>query len=60
MAVAFLVETNSHHAWAVERFHELPAPFLTYQPVLTETFYLPCLSDKRSRKLSAEFVSKIS
>ena len=38
--VAFLVETDSHHAWAVERFQELPAPFLTCEPVLTETFYL--------------------
>ena len=38
--VAFLVEPDSHHAWAVERFHELPAPFLTCEPVLTETFYL--------------------
>ena len=38
--VAFLVETDSHHAWAVDRFHELPAPFLTCEPVLTETFYL--------------------
>jgi uncharacterized protein len=38
--VAFLVETDSHHAWAVERFHELPAPFLSCEPVLTETFYL--------------------
>ena len=38
--VAFLVETDSHHAWAVERFQELPAPFVTCEPVLTETFYL--------------------
>ena len=38
--VAFLVETDSHHRWAVERFRELQAPFLTCEPVLTETFYL--------------------
>lgn len=38
--VAFLLETDSHHAWSVECFHELPAPFLTCEPVLTETFYL--------------------
>ena len=38
--MAFLVETDSHHAWAVERFQELPAPFVTCEPVLTETFYL--------------------
>jgi predicted nucleic acid-binding protein len=38
--VAFLVETDSHHVWAVERFQELPAPFVTCEPVLTETLYL--------------------
>jgi predicted nucleic acid-binding protein len=38
--VAFLLQTDSHHAWSVERFHELSAPFLTCEPVLTETFYL--------------------
>lgn len=37
---AFLVETDAHHDWAVDRFRELPAPFLTCEPVLTETFYL--------------------
>jgi predicted nucleic acid-binding protein len=29
-----------HHRWAVERFRELQASFLTCEPVLTETFYL--------------------
>jgi uncharacterized protein len=38
--VAFLVETDSYHAWAVEQFHELSAPFLCCEPVLTEAFYL--------------------
>ena len=38
--VAFLVETDSHHAWAVEKFRELSAPFFTCEPVLTETFFL--------------------
>jgi predicted nucleic acid-binding protein len=38
--VAFLVETDSHHAWAAKRFQELPAPLLTCEPVLTEAFYL--------------------
>ena len=38
--VAFLVETDAQHAWAVERFHELPAPFQTCEAVLTEAFYL--------------------
>lgn len=35
--MAFLVETDSHHHWAVERFHELAAPFFCCEPVLTET-----------------------
>jgi predicted nucleic acid-binding protein len=38
--VAFLVETDAQHEWAVERFQELPAPFHTCEPVLTEAFYL--------------------
>jgi predicted nucleic acid-binding protein len=38
--VAFLLEKDSHHKWSVDRFHELSAPFLTCEPVLTETFYL--------------------
>lgn len=38
--VAFLVREDLHHSWAVEQFKNLPAPFLTCEPVLTETFYL--------------------
>jgi uncharacterized protein len=38
--VGFLVGDDHHHAWAAERFRELPAPFLTCEPVLTETFHL--------------------
>ncbi|MBI4585066.1 MAG: PIN domain-containing protein [Planctomycetes bacterium] len=37
---AFLVKEDAHHAWSVERFKELQAPFLTCEPVLTETFHL--------------------
>jgi predicted nucleic acid-binding protein len=48
--VAFLVETDSHHTWAVKRFHELPAPFLTCEPVLTETFYLVSRLHSGSRR----------
>jgi uncharacterized protein len=48
--VAFLVETDSHHRWAVERFRELQAPFLTCEPVLTETFYLVSRLRKGPRK----------
>jgi len=38
--VAFLVEEDSFHAWAVEQFRTLPPPFMTCESVLTETFYL--------------------
>jgi predicted nucleic acid-binding protein len=38
--VAFLVGEDLHHSWAVEQFKNLPAPFLTCEPVLTEVFYL--------------------
>jgi predicted nucleic acid-binding protein len=38
--VAFLVERERRHAWAVEQFKSLPAPFLTCEPVLTEAFHL--------------------
>jgi predicted nucleic acid-binding protein len=38
--VAFLVETDLHHEWAVEQFRNLPAPLSTCEPVLTEAFYL--------------------
>ena len=38
--VALLTETEASHAWAVERCRELPAPFLTSEPVLAETFFL--------------------
>jgi predicted nucleic acid-binding protein len=38
--VAFLREAEASHAWAVARFKELPAPFLTCEAVLAETFFL--------------------
>jgi predicted nucleic acid-binding protein len=38
--VAFLREAESVHAWVAARFKELPAPFLTCEPVLAETFFL--------------------
>jgi predicted nucleic acid-binding protein len=38
--VAFLREAEANHEWAVKKFRELPAPFLTCEPVLTETFFL--------------------
>lgn len=38
--VALLLEDDAHHVWAVERVRELPAPFLTCEPVLAETFHL--------------------
>jgi len=38
--VAFLVKEETHHEWVKEQFHRLPAPFLTCDAVLTETFFL--------------------
>jgi len=38
--VAFLRESEASHQWAVARFKELPAPYLTCEPVLAETFFL--------------------
>lgn len=38
--VAFLREAEADHEWAAEKFQEMPAPFLTCEPVLTETFFL--------------------
>ena len=38
--VAFLREAEADHEWAAEKFAELPAPFLTCEPVLAETFFL--------------------
>lgn len=38
--IAFLVVDDAHHGWARERFERLSGPFLTCEPVLTETFHL--------------------
>ena len=38
--VAFLVGTDAFHPWVVEQLKRLAPPFLTCEPVLTETFYL--------------------
>ena len=38
--VALLNRKEQHHAWAVEKSRSLPAPFLTCEPVLTETYFL--------------------
>jgi predicted nucleic acid-binding protein len=38
--VAFLIKEEIHHEWTKAQFRQLPAPFLTCEPVLTETFYL--------------------
>ena len=38
--VAYLVKGDQFHRWAVEKFDELDAPFVTCEPVLTETFFL--------------------
>lgn len=38
--VAFLVKEETHHQWVTDQFQRLPAPFLTCEAVLTETFFL--------------------
>jgi uncharacterized protein len=38
--VAFLNQHDEHHAWALEQFERLPAPFASCEAVLTETFHL--------------------
>jgi len=38
--IAFLLEREPRHAWAVAQFKSLPAPFFTCEPVLTEAFHL--------------------
>jgi uncharacterized protein len=38
--VAFLVENEAHHDWAVAQFKQHPSPFQTCEPVLTEAFHL--------------------
>jgi uncharacterized protein len=38
--VAFLVEREPRHQWAVEQFKSMPAPFLTCESVLTEACHL--------------------
>jgi len=38
--VALLVKEETHHSWVKEQLRQLPAPFLTCEPVLTETFFL--------------------
>ena len=38
--VAFLVEEDGHHEWAVGQFKRLRAPMLTCEAVLTEAFFL--------------------
>ena len=38
--VAFLIKEEAHHRWVSDQFQRLPAPFVTCEPVLTETFFL--------------------
>src|SRR5262249_51507426 len=38
--VAFLLKEETHHEWVKDQFQHLPAPFLTCDAVLTETFFL--------------------
>jgi predicted nucleic acid-binding protein len=38
--VAFLRESEANHDWAIAKFKELRAPYLTCEPVLAEAFFL--------------------
>jgi predicted nucleic acid-binding protein len=38
--VAFLSESEANHEWALAKFKELQAPYLTCEPVLAEAFFL--------------------
>ena len=38
--VAFLSKAEALHGWVASKFAELPAPFVTCEPVLAETFFL--------------------
>jgi predicted nucleic acid-binding protein len=38
--VAFLIKEEAQHRWVSDQFQRLPAPFVTCEPVLTETFFL--------------------
>jgi predicted nucleic acid-binding protein len=48
--VAFLREAEANHQWTAEKFAELPAPFLTCEPVLAETFFLVCRQPEGPRR----------
>lgn len=47
--VALLTTRDVSHTWAAAKFAELPAPFLTCEPVLVETFFLCQRSHQGSR-----------
>lgn len=38
--VALLSEGEAVHGWVASQFEELPAPFITCEPVLAESFFL--------------------
>lgn len=38
--VAFLRESEANHEWAAAKFKELPAPYLTCEPILAEAYFL--------------------
>lgn len=38
--VALLAADEARHAWVAKQMQELPAPFITCEPVLAETFFL--------------------
>ena len=49
--VAYLDETEQFHEWAVDRFRELPVPFLTPEAVLSEVCFLLADSPRAVAKI---------
>jgi len=59
--VALLDAREPHHPWVASRARELPAPWQTCEPVLTEAFHLlgkvPGAPEKLRRLLEAGFLN---
>lgn len=53
--VAYLIEQDDYHAWAVQMFSDLPPLFWTCEAVLTEAAYLTG-HDPRAMRLVGDFL----
>jgi uncharacterized protein len=52
--VAYLIEADEHHKWAVDAFASVPPRFWTCEPVLTEAIYLV-----RSNRAAVRFIGRM-